>query len=436
VTVILGKPIPNELINNHYFLLSCLIIVWFFSSHSIKLYDDFRSRNLTIELIAVFKNVSIQFISAIIVLYLLDEIFLSKTFSFIYAAVLFFFLAAQKYFFRKTLYLLRKKGRNLRNVLIIGAGGVGKNFYDLLKDNPQFGYHITGFLDNEKKAYLNGQYLGEIKDLEEVLLKKIIDKVVIALPYYAADQIEEVTRVCDRYTKRVIIIPDYLRFVSNRYHISMFGRFPVINVREDKLNEYHWRFVKRIFDITLSLFVVLFVLSWLVPLIAFAIKISSPGPIFFKQERWGRNNRKFIAYKFRSMHVRNEEGTYQQATKNDHRITKIGRILRKTNIDELPQFFNVLKGDMSVVGPRPHPTSLNLESKEKIDLYMVRHFVKPGVSGWAQVNGFRGETKNEELMKKRVGYDLWYIENWSVWLDVQIIFLTIWAMIVGDPNAY
>ncbi len=436
VTVILGKPLPNDFLNNHYFLLSCLIFVWFFSSHSTKIYDDFRSRNFTVELIEVFKNVSVQFISVIIILYLMDEIFLSRTFSFIYAAVLFFSIAVQKYLLRKTLYLLRKKGRNLRNVLIIGAGEVGKNFYETLQSNPQFGYNVIGFLDNGKKDYLNGQYLGAIEDLEKVLLKRTVHKVVIALPYYAADKIDEITRVCDRLTTRVIIIPDYLRFVSDRYQISMFGRFPVINVREDKLNEYQWKFVKRIFDITLSLLIVLFILSWLVPLIAVAIKISSPGPVFFKQERWGRNNRKFTAYKFRSMHVKNEEGAYQQATKNDPRVTKIGRILRKTNLDELPQFLNVLKGDMSVVGPRPHPASLNLESKEKIDLYMVRHFVKPGVTGWAQVNGFRGETKNEELMKKRVGYDLWYIENWSIWLDIQIIFLTAWGMITGDPNAY
>ena len=435
-TVILGKPLPKELISSQYFFLSCLMVVWFFSSHSIKLYDDLRSPNFTVELIAVFKNVSVQFIAAIIILYLLNQIFLSRTFSFIYAALLFFSLTAQKYFFRKTLYFLRKKGRNLRNILIIGAGDVGENFYDLLQNNPQFGYNVTGFLDDEKKAYLNGQYLGAIKDLEGVLQKNMVDKVVVALPYYAADQIEKITKICDQYTKRVIIIPDYFRFVSDRYQVSMFGRFPVINVREDKLNEYHWKFVKRIFDITLSLLVVLFILSWLVPAIAIIVKISSPGPVFFKQERWGRNNRKFTAYKFRSMHVSNDKGIYQQATKNDPRVTKIGRVLRKTNIDELPQFFNVLKGDMSVVGPRPHPTSLNLESKEKIDLYMVRHFVKPGLTGWAQVNGFRGETKNDELMKKRVGYDLWYIENWSIWLDIQIIFLTAWGMIAGDPNAY
>ena len=435
-TVIIGKQLPLALISQHYFFLSCLIVVWFFSSQSIKLYDDFRSRDFSNELIAVLKNISIQFIAAIIILYLMNEIFLSRTFSFVYSAIFFISVSFQKYIFRKVLSELRKNGKNLKNILIIGSGEVGKSFYDLLKNNPQFGYNIKGVLDNEKKAHLNGEYLGKISDLEKVILENVIDKVIIVLPNYAENQIEEITRVCDRYTKKVIIIPDYLKFVSDRYQITMFGRFPVINVREDKLNEYHWKFVKRIFDIAFSLIAVVFVLSWLVPVIALLIKISSAGPVFFKQERWGRNNQKFTAYKFRSMHVRTQEGTYQQAFRNDPRVTKVGRILRKTNIDELPQFLNVLLGDMSIVGPRPHPTSLNLESKEKIELYMVRHFVKPGVTGWAQVNGFRGETKNDELMKKRVGYDLWYIENWSIWLDIQIIFLTIWTMIVGDSNAY
>jgi Undecaprenyl-phosphate glucose phosphotransferase len=417
------------------------MIIWFFSSNSTKLYDDFRSRNFSIELMTLFKNVFVQLMAAIIILYLMNEIYLSKTFSFVYAFVLFGFVASQKIILRKILYSFRKKGRNLRNLLIVGAGDVGKKFYDILKLNSQFGYNIVGFVDDEKKPFLNGQYLGAVLELEKVLNSKPVDLVVVALPNYAEEKIEQVTRLCDRYTKKVIIIPDYMRFVSDRYKISMFGRFPVINVREDRLNEVQWRIAKRAFDIAFSLFVILAVFTWLLPLVAVLIKISSTGPVFFKQERWGKNNRKFRAFKFRSMVVQSKDVNYkdgfQQATKNDPRVTKIGKILRKTNLDEIPQFLNVLMGDMTVVGPRPHPTPLNMESKEKIDLYMVRHFVKPGLTGWAQVNGYRGETKDDEVkMQKRVGYDLWYIENWSFWLDIQIIFLTIWRTIVGDPNAY
>ena len=161
----------------------------------------------------------------------------------------------------------------------------------------------------------------------------------------------------------------------------------------------------------------------------------------YRQERWGRNNKRFIAYKFRSMQVDecgevDENGKFRQATKHDPRVTKVGKFLRKTNLDELPQFWNVLKGDMSIVGPRPHPTPLNIESKDKIRLYMFRHLVKPGITGWAQVNGFRGSTENHELMQSRINHDIWYIENWSIWLDVQIIGLTVWNMIKGEKNAY
>ncbi len=441
VVIFFDHKLPSDIKNEHYLLLFILMIIWFFSTNSTKLYDDFRSRNFSVEVIALVKNVFVQLIAAIIILYLMHEIYLSKTFSFVYAFVLFGLVSSQKFILRKVLYRFRKKGRNIRNLLIVGAGDVGMNFYQELQSNSQFGYKIVGMIDDEKKPYLNGQYLGTILELEKVLTSNSVDLVVVALPNYAEQKIELVTKLCDRFTTKVIIIPDYMRFVSERYKISMFGRFPVINVREDRLSEVHWRYAKRIFDIFFSSLIIITVMSWLLPLIAVIIKVTSPGPIFFKQERWGKRNKKFKAYKFRSMVVQSKDvddkGEFQQATKNDPRITKIGKILRKTNLDELPQFLNVLAGDMSVVGPRPHPTPLNIESKEKIDLYMVRHFVKPGLTGWAQVNGYRGETKDDDnKMKKRVGYDLWYIENWSFWLDLQIIFLTVWRMVAGDPNAY
>ena len=186
---------------------------------------------------------------------------------------------------------------------------------------------------------------------------------------------------------------------------------------------------KRAFDFVFSLLVFIVVLSWLVPLIGFIIKLTSSGPIFFKQERWGRDNKRFFAYKFRSM-VNDcmdfdSNGNFLQVTKNDPRITRIGKFLRKTNLDELPQFINVLFGKMSVVGPRPHPTLLNIQGQKNIKQYMLRHLVKPGITGWAQVNGFRVETKEKIMMRNRVKYDLWYIENWTFWLDLQIVFLTV-----------
>jgi putative colanic acid biosynthesis UDP-glucose lipid carrier transferase len=192
--------------------------------------------------------------------------------------------------------------------------------------------------------------------------------------------------------------------------------------------------------VVFSLSLILFVFSWLFPIIAIIIKLGSKGPVFFKQERWGLNNKPITCYKFRSMVAASrdvdENGNYVQASKNDPRITKIGAFLRKSNLDELPQFFNVLFGSMSVVGPRPHPVPLNLQSKGCVDNYMKRLWVKPGITGWAQVNGYRGETRNPYLMQKRVELDMWYIENWKFSLDLQIILQTLVNMVKGEKNAF
>lgn len=404
------------------------------------LYDEFRARDYSFELIAVFKNVLIQVIGCILVLFIVKDTSLSRSFVLIYAAGLILALPIEGYALRKLLYFLRKRGRNLRHLLLVGAGEVGMSFYSTIVTNPHFGYRLVGFLDDQPKDTLNGQYLGPVHGLERVLAEKPVDDVVVALPTYATDRIDEIIKACSNYTTRVRIIPDYFRFVSDKFEISMFDRFPVISVRNIKLDEFHWYIVKRIFDGLFALIVLTAVLIWMVPMIALLIKLTSRGPVFFKQERWGRNNKKIICHKFRSMVVSSrdtdETGKYQQATKDDPRITPIGRFLRKTNLDEIPQFWNVLMGQMSVVGPRPHPTPLNLESKDLIDNYMLRHLVKPGITGWAQVNGYRGETRDPELMQKRVDHDLWYIENWSFWLDIQIILLTIWQMIRFRTNAF
>lgn len=430
----------NELTIKIQFIALLLILNWFLFANIFKLYDEFRSRDFSFELIAILKTISFQLIGIIILIFLVNEYNLRRTFIFVYSASLTILIVTQKYILRKYLNYVRSKGRNIRNLLIIGAGEVGQNFYESIKNNPHYGYRLIGFLDDSKKELLNGKYLGKIEILETLFDKMRIDEVIVALPNYAIEKLEWVMATCNRHTTRVKIIPDYFKFLSERFEISTFGRFPVISVRTDKLNEFHWRLIKRGFDTIFSLLLFIFIFSWLFPIIALIIKLTSPGKVFFMQERWGRNNKKFYAYKFRSMKDGlkdvDENGKYLQAKKEDPRITKIGKILRKTNLDELPQFINVLKGEMSIVGPRPHPTPLNLESKEKIRYYMLRHLVKPGITGWAQINGCRGETETEEKMQRRVDHDLWYIENWSFWLDIQIIILTIWNMLKGDKHAY
>jgi putative colanic acid biosynthesis UDP-glucose lipid carrier transferase len=431
---------PPYIFTLDYSFLFILIFIWLVSARFINLYDEFRTGKFNIELINLIKNIIVQFVASIIFIFMVKDGTYTRTFVVRYTLVLLILTGTGRYFLRTILVYFRKKGRNLRNILIIGAGLIGQKLSETITDNDHFGYRLIGFLDDEKKSFLNGKFLGPINNLESVISTKHIDEVIIALPNYAEDSIHKVISICENEAVRVRIIPDHFKFLSQNYSISMFGRFPIISVRDDRINQFKWRFLKRTFDtfFTLLLFIVIF--SWLWPLIALIIKLDSKGPVFFRQERWRKNNKEFIVYKFRSMNIGStnvdEDGKYQQARKDDPRITKIGRVLRKTNIDELPQFINVLKGEMSLVGPRPHPIPLNLQSKDNVDNYMVRHMAKPGITGWAQVNGYRGETKDPVLMQRRVEHDVWYIENWSFWLDIKIIFLTGWIMLKGDRNAY
>lgn len=423
-----------------FFILIFLILIWLTSSTFSDAYDEFRSRNFTFEIGSLAKNVFIQSLSTVVILFFIKHKHLDESFIAIYPTFLFNFLLINKMAVRKILQMQRKKGFLLRNLIIVGTGELGKSFFDILQKNPQFGYKVVGFLDDKKQDILNGLYLGEITQLDEILASSNINDVIIALPDYSIKKLEEVIKTCENHTIRVKVIPDYFRFMSSKYKFSMFGRFPIVSIREDRLNEFHWQVFKRSFDLAVTLFLFLTVFWWLWPIMGFAIKMSSAGPIYFKQERWGRHNQRFIAYKFRSMKTDcsdiSSDGKYVQATKDDPRITRIGGFLRRTSLDELPQFINVLKGDMSLVGPRPHPTPLNIESKNQVYLYMLRHLVTPGLTGWAQIKGHRGETTTIEAMQQRINHDVWYIENWSFWLDIQIILLTIWLMLIGDKKAY
>lgn len=421
-------------------LLLALGIVWFVSANLTRFYDEFKSRDYRFEALAVVQSTLIQVFSSAVILFFMGDEPVSRFFVVTYGVFLMAGLIIERLIFRGGLEYLRRRGVNLRYLLIVGAGKVGRKFYDSIKGNPQFGYVPVGFVDDNTKPDLNGQYLGRIDDLERLIEKHKVRDVIITLPNSALRRVQEVIQICEKHATRVRIIPEYIKYAPNRYGVSMFGRFPVISVREYRINELHARFLKRTFDFFFSLLLFVALFWWLWPLIALTIKISSPGKVFFCQERWGRDNRRFHAYKFRSMVAFSkdvdEDGKYLQAVKNDCRITRVGKFLRRTNLDELPQFWNVLKGDMSVVGPRPHPTPLNLESKDSIPFYMLRHLVKPGVTGLAQVNGYRGETDSQIKMQRRVEHDIWYIGNWSFFLDPRIIFMTIVQTLKGDPKAY
>jgi putative colanic acid biosynthesis UDP-glucose lipid carrier transferase len=244
--------------------------------------------------------------------------------------------------------------------------------------------------------------------------------------------LREAERQCVR-LKFIPLFADVATHVHMR--VDYMAEFPVISIRKEPLEDTGNRLRKRIFDIAFSLFVIIFIMSWFYPLIALLIKWQDRGPVLFKQLRSGRDNMPFVCYKFRSMRINTQSDTLQ-ATEKDERITRLGKFLRKSSLDELPQFFNVLKGEMSVVGPRPHMLKHTKEYGKVIDSFMMRHFLKPGITGWAQVNGYRGKTSNPIQMRKRVASDIWYLENWSTMLDVKIIFLTIINVFKGEENAY
>jgi putative colanic acid biosynthesis UDP-glucose lipid carrier transferase len=237
------------------------------------------------------------------------------------------------------------------------------------------------------------------------------------------------------------VIPDFSYYIHQPVSVQYLREIPFLSLRKEPLEDRGNQIKKRIFDLVVSLSVIIFILSWMIPLLGLFIYLESPGPIFFKQPRIGRRKKTFNCLKFRSMKMNNEAET-RQAVHNDSRITRIGKFIRKTNLDEMPQFINVLRGDMSIVGPRPHPVTFfsMLNPKDDFfhlhDQFTIRGFVKPGVTGWAQVNGFRGEIVATEQLKKRIEHDLWYLENWSLWFDLRIMILTVYVTIRGQKNAF
>ncbi len=357
-----------------------------------------------------------------------------------FANILTFLAILSKYAIRKKIHAYLNKGIFYDQVLLVGSTKAAEEFIDAVKKYYYYGYKCIGYIDDQDQLKKECTYLGNLNDLHTILRTTEIDEVFIALPTGENEKIQNCIAICDGLNIKVRILPNLSEFTSSSVYINNIGLLPVVNIGDLPLDKKENRILKRSFDIVFSLLFFILLGSFIFPLLAIIIKLSSKGPIFFKQERWGLNNKRITCYKFRSMYKESsdidEEGNFQQAFKDDPRITLIGKILRKTNMDELPQFWNVLMGNMSVVGPRPHPTQLNIQSMELVDNYMLRHMVIPGITGLAQVNGCRGETRTTEDMQKRVNFDLYYIQRWNFWLDLQIIIQTVINIFRGDQNAY
>ena len=277
--------------------------------------------------------------------------------------------------------------------------------------------------------------IGNIDECISYAINNSVNEIYSTISPERNSSIYEMAHTAEKSLIRFKFVPDFKLYVNRNTHMEYMDQFPILSLRPEPLEDVTNSIKKRLFDIVFSVLVIVFLASWLFPILAILIKLNSRGSIFFVQWRSGKDNRKFRCFKFRTLSL-NSDAHIKQVTKNDSRFTPLGKFLRKTNLDELPQFFNVLKGDMSVVGPRPHML-LHTETFSKImEEYMIRHFVKPGVTGWAQVHGFRGEIKQEEQLRKRIEHDIWYMENWSLWLDIKIMWLTIHSTVKGDCNAY
>lgn len=339
-------------------------------------------------------------------------------------------------FVRMLLKFYRRKGYNFKRVVIVGAGKNGMELYRAMRDDISSGFNILGFFDdNLALKDILPSYLGTTDKVEEFAIAKDIDEIYCTLPGTNDEKILRMLNFAEKQMIRFYIVPEFYRNVKKSMVMEFLESVPLLTIRREPLQAFYNRALKRSFDLVFSSVVLCTIFPILYVLIGFLIKRSSPGPIFFKQKRTGLYGHDFECYKFRTMRV-NDQADTMQAVKDDSRKTKIGDFLRRTNLDEFPQFINVFKGDMSVVGPRPHMLKHTEQYSALIDKYMVRHLVKPGVTGWAQVTGYRGETKTLEQMEGRVKRDVWYIENWTFFLDLKIIVVTLVNMFRGDKNAY
>lgn len=411
-------------------------LVWLVSSFLCKLYTEKTVRRIDYIYSATFRSFMLHF--ALFACY--TAFFKEKAISREFLLIMYLGMSLSLFVSRfvGTLFenRLLRYFKASKPVAVLGMNKMGLRlaaFFEQKKNQ----YEFNGFLDDHEHLSISedGRLLPLVCQQIEVAAKSGIQEVYVPLSPENMVNANMLLREGERQCVRMKFVPDLTGSLVTPFKLSYMEEFPVISMRHDPLEEIENRFKKRIFDIIFSLLVIVFVLSWLYPIIGIIIKLQSPGPILFKQKRDGRNNQTFYCYKFRSMKM-NSESDSKQATKDDDRITAIGKFIRRTSLDELPQFFNVLLGDMSVVGPRPHILSMTKQYREIIDQYMVRHFLKSGITGWAQVNGLRGETKDPELMRKRVEHDVWYLENWSIMLDLRIVIQTVINMIRGEENAY
>lgn len=429
----LGKHLVNEIDANYVIVCN---LIWFFCATFCGLYSLYGIRRLERIYRETWRSIAFHFVLFTVFLLFSRNDEFSRAFLLVFYGMLSLSFLFNRFLGTAFQYVLLAKFNAAKKVAVMGSNETAIRISEYLQKQRTLSFY--GFVGDDESIY--NEEGGIVSDLVTQKFSEAaaagVQDVYVAVAPNRMTEVSALVDEADRQCVRLKFIPDLGGSLASPYTIDYLGgEFPIITLRVEPLEEMKNRFKKRLFDLVFSSLVIIFVLSWLYPLIAILIKWESKGPVLFKQLRSGRNDTPFWCYKFRSMTV-NQDSDKVQATKNDARITKIGAFLRRTSLDEMPQFLNVFIGNMSVVGPRPHMLKHTEEYKKIISKFMVRHFLKPGITGWAQVNGFRGETRLLEDMDNRVKYDIYYLENWTTALDVRIIFMTIINAIRGEENAY
>ncbi len=413
------------------FLVPIYMLLYYFND----VYSPKRTVRRRFEILGILKANTIGIVALIIILYMvIREINFSRSVMGFFYIFNVFFTSCFRLALRKGLRTIRSKGYNLKHILLVGYSRAAEEYIDRLTDNPQWGYVACGILDNHIPSgtlYKGVKVLGSLGNLEFILPENKLDEIAITLSLKDYHFLESIVSTCEKSGVHTKFIPDYNSLIPTRPYTEDLMGLPVVNIRYVPLTNTGNIFIKRMADIIGSLAGIV-ITAPIMLLSALLIKLTSRGPVIFKQERVGLHNHSFYMYKFRSMELQSpREEKKAWTVKNDPRVTSVGKFLRRTSLDELPQLFNILKGDMSLVGPRPERPLFVEKFREEIPRYMVKHQVRPGLTGWAQVNGLRGDTS----IRKRIEYDIYYIENWTIWFDFKIILMTFFTGFV-NKNAY
>jgi putative colanic acid biosynthesis UDP-glucose lipid carrier transferase len=412
--------------NATWLLLSFFLRTYAFSN--ILYFENFTKRTIQVYFLWI--------IFVLIYLFFFRELTISRLFIIATTAGFGLGLLINKFAYLGIFRYFKNSDFLIKRVIILGYNETAKKLTAYFEQDG-LNTQILGYVENEENVLELSHYpvLANIADTLRIAKELNAQEIFSTITPEQNNFIYELMYQSEKECIRFRIVPDLSLFITREVHIEYYGELPVLSLRNEPLDDVGNRIKKRALDIVVSVLATIFILSWLIPIIGLLILLESGRPVFFKQLRTGKNKKPFQCLKFRSMKS-NKEADLKQATRNDNRITPLGKFLRKSSIDEFPQFINVLRGEMSLVGPRPHMIKHTTDYSKVVEDYMVRQFIKPGITGWAQINGYRGEITNPEQIKMRVNKDLWYLENWTLWLDIRIIFLTVYYVFKGDKRAY